>query len=148
MNKPEAIIIDLDGTLAELNGRNPYDASTCEADGVNQLLLDTIRDLFMARWKVQIIFVTGRQLKDQEPTKKWIEKFGFTDYKLYMRPNGYKESANELKRLIYENTIRDKYSVILALEDSWRNAEMFRAHGVPCWQVNRDPMFEKKEKKA
>jgi predicted kinase len=32
---PKALICDLDGTLAILNGRNPFDASTCEEDKLN-----------------------------------------------------------------------------------------------------------------
>ena len=36
LDLPPAIICDLDGTLALLNGRNPYDASTAESDAVNE----------------------------------------------------------------------------------------------------------------
>jgi predicted kinase len=37
---PKAIICDLDGTLALHNGRNPYDASTCDEDLVNMPVAD------------------------------------------------------------------------------------------------------------
>jgi len=142
--KPEAIIVDLDGTLAILNGRDPYDASACEQDDVNQLLLDVIREL-VTHWKgLEVIVVTGRQLIDREPTEKWLKSLNVPYSKLFMRPTGYKEiTATNLKRLIYENTIKENYSVILAFEDSWRNADMYRELGIPCWQVDKDPSFKK-----
>src|SRR5512135_3110256 len=40
---PLAIICDLDGTLALLNGRSPYDASMCLDDGLNVPIAHIVR---------------------------------------------------------------------------------------------------------
>jgi hypothetical protein len=40
---PLAIIYDLDGTLALLNGRSPYDASLCLDDGLNVSVAHIVR---------------------------------------------------------------------------------------------------------
>ena len=42
-NLPNAIICDLDGTLALLNGRNPYDASLCEDVIPNIPVVETLK---------------------------------------------------------------------------------------------------------
>jgi predicted kinase len=45
---PKAIICDLDGTLALMNGRNPFDASKCEEDILNEpvaTVLKTFKNL-------------------------------------------------------------------------------------------------------
>ena len=38
-----AIICDIDGTLANLNGRNPYDASTCINDLIHKHIVDIVK---------------------------------------------------------------------------------------------------------
>lgn len=39
---PDAVICDLDGTLCLMNGRNPYDASTCQDDLLNAEVMDVL----------------------------------------------------------------------------------------------------------
>ena len=65
---PDAIICDLDGTLALLNGRDPYDASACENDEVNIPVIGILKsynrhapfDVFRF---ANILFVSGREEK-------------------------------------------------------------------------------------
>ena len=42
---PKAIICDLDGTLALMNGRNPFDASKCDEDLLNVPVAEYIEKL-------------------------------------------------------------------------------------------------------
>ena len=66
-----AIICDLDGTLALLNGRSPYDASTCENDELNTLVRD-VWDSFDLNEHVKIL-VSGRSDKHREQTERWLK---------------------------------------------------------------------------
>src|SRR5690606_7941205 len=54
---PPAIIVDLDGTLALIGDRHPYDASRCEEDTLDETV-DTIATLFLAHRDHHIIFLS------------------------------------------------------------------------------------------
>jgi len=41
-DKPEAIIVDIDGTLAKMNGRSPYDYSKVHTDLVNEPIAELV----------------------------------------------------------------------------------------------------------
>ena len=71
---PLAIICDLDGTLAHLNGRSPYDASTCLDDILNTPVAHIVQTY--AGIGVAIILVSGREARFRRPTEQWLEKHG------------------------------------------------------------------------
>jgi len=60
---PAVVLCDLDGTLAHLNGRNPYDASTCQEDKPNMMLAEMLQSTNM-----DVIFVSGREDKYRQQT--------------------------------------------------------------------------------
>lgn len=67
----KAIICDLDGTLAIMGDRSPYDASKCdEKDYPNKPVVETVKLFHKAGYK--IIFVSGRDEKDRAPTERFI----------------------------------------------------------------------------
>ena len=92
-DKKRAIICDIDGTLAlKHDGRSWYDASTSDLDNPNKPVLALLRFVQEANWHglnteqdCQIIFLSGRQEKDREPTEKFLEKHMLKGYPLFMR---------------------------------------------------------------
>lgn len=122
---PKAVICDLDGTLALLNGRNPFDASRCEKDLLNEPVSATIHALQSVGWK--IIFVTGRESKYKEPTERWLAQYvPSIRYELYMRSTGDRRKDTILKREIYDENIRGRYYVELVLDDRPQVVRMYR----------------------
>lgn len=51
---PKAIICDLDGTLALMNGRNPFDASKCDEDEINNPVANVLRNYKKLGYEIQI----------------------------------------------------------------------------------------------
>ncbi|RYZ31311.1 MAG: polynucleotide kinase, partial [Sphingobacteriales bacterium] len=80
---PKAIICDLDGTLALLNGRNPFDASNCEADVLNQPVAGVLQTY--AKNDYKIILVSGREVKFEEQTRRFLWQHGIPFDLLLMR---------------------------------------------------------------
>jgi predicted kinase len=83
-----AIIVDLDGTLAIIEGkRSPYDASNCDkTDDVNSTVLKFINLSQFSGY--EIIFVSGREGKYRSPTIRFLQNTCDLDeggYQLYMR---------------------------------------------------------------
>ena len=74
MNKKQCFIWDLDGTIANGNGRDFYNPKEEEilADLPIYPSIQVLNSLYKSR--VQIIFLSGREDKYYEVTKRWIQK--------------------------------------------------------------------------
>jgi hydroxymethylpyrimidine pyrophosphatase-like HAD family hydrolase len=140
--KPKCILVDLDGTLAKLNGRDHYDASTCKDDSVNIVLWDTLK-LFLQEG-CRLIILSGRSEKFRLETIEWLHDKNIYYNGLYMRSAQDSEiSGIEFKRNIYLNVIDPEFRVILAFEDDWRVADMYRSYGIECWLVDKMEFLKK-----
>lgn len=125
---PYAVICDLDGTLALLNGRSPYDASTCENDLLNVPVANLIENQ-------KVILVSGREDKYKEQTEKFLNKYGIVYEALYMRKADDTRKDAIIKREIFDNHIRCKYNISFVLDDRNSVVEMWRDMGLTCLQV-------------
>jgi predicted kinase len=133
---PAAVICDLDGTLSLIGKRNPYDASTCEMDEVNQpvaILLGA-----MAAQGTQVLFVSGRQEKDREPTLRFLRTKipGVCWQQLWMRATGDQRKDAMVKQEIFDQYIRDQYYVHFVVDDRPQVVRMWRGLGLTVLQVN------------
>lgn len=141
---PTAIICDLDGTLALINGRSPYDASNCDLkDLPNIPVIETV----LAHYKVgrKVIFCSGRENKYELETIRFIEKYlqdididgkiWDIEYKLFMRKTGDFRKDSIIKEEIYESEIKNKYNILLILDDRAQVVEFWRSKGLTCFQV-------------
>ena len=72
MNKPKAIIVDVDGTLADMRGiRGPFEWDKVHLDRPHQDVIDLVKDLISLN-KYKIIITTGRDGVCEETTKNWL----------------------------------------------------------------------------
>ncbi len=136
--KKKAIICDLDGTLAIIKHRTPYDASTAMRDILNEPVANILsvydnQTLF----DIDLILLTGRYDTYRPQTEEWLKKHGITNYKeLYMRPSKDKRQDVMYKKEIYEKHIEPIYDVLFVLEDRDQVVRMWRRDlGLTCLQV-------------
>ncbi len=125
---PSAVICDLDGTLCLLNGRNPYDASTCENDGLNKVVATLIKDK-------NVILVSGREDKYMEQTKSFLTKHNIKYSNLLMRKSGDVRKDSIIKREIFNHEIRGKFNIEYILDDRNSVVQNWRDMGLICLQV-------------
>ncbi|AWK06992.1 polynucleotide kinase [Flavobacterium crocinum] len=131
---PKAIICDLDGTLALMNGRNPFDASKCDEDELNNPVANVLRNY--KKLGYQILLVSGREDRYKEPTLRFLEKHEIEYDDLIMRKTKDSRKDSIIKTEIYNESIKDKYFVEFVLDDrnqvvdTWRNDLK-----LPCFQV-------------
>ncbi len=131
---PKAIICDLDGTLAFLNGRSPYDASHCDKDLLNKPVANTIKNY--AKLGYKIILVSGRKDTYMETTKVWLKLHDITYDMLLMRSANDNRKDSIIKREIFDQHIANKYFIEFTLDDRNQVVDMWRNElGVPCFQV-------------
>lgn len=131
---PHAIICDLDGTLALLNGRNPYDASTAAMDLLNKPIADIVKRY---QFDCHIILVSGRKSIYKGQTTVFLAKHDLITEKtkLYMRGADDNRKDAIVKKEIYDRYIKDKYYVKFVLDDRDQVVEMWRKEGLTCLQV-------------
>ena len=133
-NKQNAIIIDIDGTIAHMNGRSPYDYSKVNTD-----ILDSALHYFLKQLPndIHIIFVSGRMANNEclNKTYTWLNNF-FTEYVLYMRRDKDFRSDDIVKEEIYHNFIEPKYNIIAVIDDRDKVVKMWRKLGLLTFQIN------------
>jgi predicted kinase len=131
---PKAIICDLDGTLCLMNGRSPFDASTCDQDLPNMPVLNMVKQYHALGYA--IILASGREDLYMSQTKTWLDNHGVKYDMLLMRKSGDFRKDAIIKREIFEQHIEGKYFVELVLDDRNQVVELWRKDlQLPCFQV-------------
>jgi len=140
---PTAVLCDLDGTLALIHNRSPYDAKDCDIkDLPNWPVIETVLAHYRAGRK--IIFCSGREDKYRPETIRFIEKYcvqqdGFActqmEYELHMRKTDDFRKDAIIKEEIYQEHIEGKYNVLCVLDDRNQVVEFWRNKGLTCFQV-------------
>jgi hypothetical protein len=131
---PKAIICDLDGTLCLMNGRNPFNASKCDEDLLNEPVANLLRNYKQLGYA--ILLVSGRNDIYKEPTLRFLEKHDIAFDELLMRKAKDNRKDAVLKIEIYNESIKDKYIVEFVLDDRNQVVDMWRKElKLPCFQV-------------
>jgi len=134
---PKAVIFDNDGTISLLNGRNPYDASTCDNDLPHEHVIECMKLYAAAGYK--ILFVSGREEKDRAPTERFYKKhFPHIEYQLLMRPTGDMRKDVVIKEEIFNTYIKDIFFVAGWFDDRLQVSRWVHQVGLPLFRVN-DP---------
>jgi hypothetical protein len=132
----KALIVDLDGTLFNIDHRlhyleeKEYDKffAAVDRDVPNRWCVELVEGMYTQMY--DIIFVSGRNKVVEKQTRLQLTALGFGGHALYMRPEDSRISDVDLKRGIYRGAIKDKYDLVLAVEDRKRVAKMYREEGV------------------
>lgn len=132
---PKAILFDIDGTLAEHNGRSAYDLDNLKNDTVIESVKQLL-DFYKQNYK--IIIFSGREagLTNQYKisTEIWLKQNDIHYDLLKMRL--HKDHRPDY--LIKDEMIRSiakEYNIVLAIDDRQQVVDMYRLHGLEVFQV-------------
>lgn len=132
---PKAIICDLDGTLAILNGRNPFIANECEKDLLNEPVANIVKQYHELGHR--IILLSGRLDTYKAETLRWLAQHEIPYQELVMRKAGDSRKDAIVKKEFFEGFVKDKYFVEFILDDRNQVVDLWRKElGLPCLQVN------------
>ena len=84
---------------------------------------------------VKIIVVSGRDAVCRDLTVNWLLANGVPFDELYMRPEGNNEKDVIIKRRIFDEKLRDRFTIKFVLDDRNQVVEMWRGLGLLCCQV-------------
>ncbi len=143
----DAIIFDIDGTLADVSHRvhhvksHPKDWDAFfDAMGDDPPIegVTWLADKLTPHADIDIFLVTGRPEKYREKTIEWIQKnitWYHTITQLRMRADGDYRSDTIVKREILHSIQERGYTVRLAIDDRPSVIAMWKEEGIPVLQV-------------
>lgn len=131
---PSAVLVDVDGTLALHDGRDPYDESLVAFDLPNTAIITIVRALHKDGHR--IILVSGRSEAARQDTTDWLtEHLQVPIDAIYLRPRGDRRRDVHIKREIYQNHIASRYDVLCVLDDRNQVVQLWRSLDLTCLQV-------------
>lgn len=129
------VIFDVDGTLAKMVDRGPFQWDRVGEDKVNLPIAELARTLHQAGRK--IVIMTGRDGSCLELTEKWLQQYEITYDAIFIRPAGNFEKDAIIKKQLFEENIRGKYYVDFVVDDRNQVVDMWRKElGITCLQVD------------
>lgn len=130
---PDAYIFDIDGTLAKMDGRSPYDYTKVLTDKPNRDIVKLNRTL--SRFTT-VFVLSGREASCIEDTKQWLRDNDIFFDDLIMRETGDRRDDRIVKKEMYEKYIKGKWNVVGVFDDRDRVVSMWRDQGLTCLQVD------------
>lgn len=133
---PDAIIVDIDGTIADgKDVRNMYDPTKYHLDKPKQDVIRLVQDEAY-RMGTQILFLSGRHNDYREATEDWLFQHVKVPFKLFMREDPSRDDSVE-KYLLFDRNIRGNCNPKYVLDDRDRVVDMWRSLGLLTLQVER-----------
>jgi predicted kinase len=132
---PPAILCDLDGTLAIIHDRSPFDAKRCETDLLNIPVAEIVKTYHEKG--VKIILMSGREDSSRSQTMNWLSYNKIPYNALYMRKTGDIRKDSVVKKELYEAHVKRQFFVQFVLDDRNQVVDLWRLDlGLLCLQVN------------
>jgi tRNA uridine 5-carbamoylmethylation protein Kti12 len=135
--RDNAIIVDIDGTLAHMEGRSPYDYSRVLQDKPDECIINLVNMIdSVPGWHV--IIMSGRPESCRTETIQWLSHYSSPVTELHMRPVEMLNEHDEVvKEWLYNTRIKQHFKVLMAIDDRDRVVDMWRRIGVKCLQAER-----------
>ncbi len=140
--KIKAVIIDLDGTLCDVEHRvhhvkgpqknwKAFNESIMHDECYEWCfeLIHALRDR-----GYQILFVTGRSVDCKTDTTNWLLKHNVQYDSLFMRELKDFREDSDVKEDLYKNHIKPHYKVLLVVDDRKSVVKRWRELGLICLQ--------------
>lgn len=134
MNKPPAIIVDIDGTLALKGDRDIFDWTKPEVDLLHYPVARIVRAL---ENDYHVIIMSGRDSVSRPGTERWLKKHQIKYDYLFMRAEGDNRKDTIIKEELYRDHVEGKFEILFVLDDRDCVVEMWRKKlGLTCLQVD------------
>ena len=125
-NIEDAIIVDIDGTLAHMNGkRGPYEENKVLVDDPDP---EVILSVFAEKNYLNrtVIVMSGRHETCQEDTEKWLKQYGVPYDHIFMRKADDNRSDDIVKYELFMEHVAGKFNVKKIYDDRDQVCSMWR----------------------
>lgn len=134
---PKAVLFDIDGTLAIMGDRSPFDWANVGIDTPNHNVVDLFKMIRQCHPDWKIITVSGRDGVCWDESTDWIEKYVGRPDGHFQRTPGDMRKDCIVKKEIFDNHIKNNYCVMYVVDDRQQVVDMWHNAGVEVWQVQQ-----------
>lgn len=136
---PWCVIVDIDGTLAHMTGRSPFEWDRVDEDAVDETVKaivvkyanKTVMDDMPENY---IVVMSGRDEGCRPQTTKWLQDNNIPYDELHMRPAGDMRKDAVVKKELFDKWIKNRYNVRFVLDDRNQVVKMWREMGLKVLQ--------------
>lgn len=121
-NLPHAILVDIDGTVAEMTSRGPFDWKRVGEDKPKTNVINIVTSLSA---KYNVIFFSGRDEVCITETIHWLNAHLKCNWELYMRPQNDNRKDSIVKKEMFDRYIRDKFYIEVVIDDRLQVCRMW-----------------------
>lgn len=129
---PPAWLVDIDGTLAHMDGRGPFDWHRVGEDSCNEAVREVVWALTVRH---RIVLLSGRDECCRDETATWLIRHGIDWDALLMRPAGDTRKDAVVKLELFREHVAPRYNVRGVLDDRDQVVALWRSLGLMCAQV-------------
>lgn len=113
---PSAVVCDIDGTIAKMQGRSPFDWYKVGEDKPRYEVITMVESLVCSE-ETHLIFLTGRDGVCKEITRDWLYRHITHPFTLYTRAEGDTRPDTEVKEELFWEHIASGYKVKAIFDD-------------------------------
>lgn len=142
----KTILFDIDGTLADLNGREKFLKqekpdwkafnAKMEEDIPNIPIVELYRSLYKSG-DFELILVSGRQERFRKLTETWLTWNNIPFDTLLMRGDEDGRADSLVKQDILRNLQAEGKEILFTVDDRQSVVEMWRSNGITCLQCRK-----------
>ena len=132
-NLPKAYVFDIDGTLALMQDRGPFEWSKVGQDLVNEPVAEILQLLREQKY-YQIIICSGRDEVCRDETVDWLIGRGIYYDELHMRSKNDCRKDNIVKEEFWRDLVR-RYNIVAMYDDRDQVVKHARNLGFKVFQV-------------
>jgi predicted kinase len=138
VNKPKCVILDVDGTVAKVNGRGFFDWDKVSTDLPHQHVIDIVKGI---QDDTYIVCMSGRDEVCRQDTEDWLLQHGIYVDELHMRKQGDMRKDTIVKEELFWEHVADNWNVQFAVDDRPSVLRLWVELGIPIISVG-NPFIE------
>lgn len=131
---PQTWLFDIDGTLALMGDRSPYEWHKVGLDTVNRWVCQILWVLHDLNG-FNIVIMSGRDESCRDATERWLDKHSIPHQALYMRPPGDNRKDSIVKAELFWTHVAPAFDVVAVFDDRQQVVDMWRGMGLQVAQV-------------
>jgi len=139
IHKPSAVIVDVDGTLAHMKDRGPFDWHKVGQDILDPAVYHLTLGFHQQGFK--IIVLSGRDSVCRGETIQWLNRHNVPFNCLYMRKEGDMRKDSIVKEELFWQYVADDNNIIAVVDDRPQVTRLWRELGLKVFDVG-DPYKE------
>lgn len=137
-NLPPCIVVDVDGTLAEMYNRGPFEWAKVGQDKPRKHVIELINAYIDRYPSVSIVVVSGRDGVCEPETRQWLLANDILFDDLFMRAQGDQCKDCIVKDEILTNEVSKLYNVLFWVDDRPCVIRMLKDKGINVIDVSKD----------